>query len=109
MLEKRWGFMGALSWVKNLGFQNVIVEGDSKIVVDVILSSSACDSSFGDFIARSKVLLVSCCNVSVAFVKRSVNSMAHAIVRISRNFESPHSWVDPLMCVARLPRGTCSV
>ncbi|KAL8474699.1 hypothetical protein ACS0TY_031225 [Phlomoides rotata] len=43
-------FMEALSWVKHLGFENVIVEGDSKVVVDAILSSASSESSFEDFI-----------------------------------------------------------
>ncbi|KAL8530720.1 hypothetical protein ACS0TY_007672 [Phlomoides rotata] len=62
------GFIEALSWVKCMGLENVIVEGDSKVVVDVILSSVSSESSFGDFIFISKSLLATCRNASVVFV-----------------------------------------
>ncbi|KAL8524527.1 hypothetical protein ACS0TY_014203 [Phlomoides rotata] len=52
-----WGVCEALSWVKELDFDRVIVEMDSKRVHDAILAPSLPDTIFGDFIAQAKVLL----------------------------------------------------
>ncbi|KAL8511486.1 hypothetical protein ACS0TY_018039 [Phlomoides rotata] len=71
VIGEAMGFMEVLSWAKRLGLENVIVEGDSKVVVDAILSSASSESSFGDFISVSKSLLASCRNAYVFFVKRS--------------------------------------
>ncbi|KAL8477087.1 hypothetical protein ACS0TY_029410 [Phlomoides rotata] len=45
------GFMEALSWVKDLGLQNVVIEGDAKIVVDAINLKTEGVSAFHDVIS----------------------------------------------------------
>lgn len=41
-------FFEALSWVKALGFDRVVVEGDAKGVVDAIAVSTSLISVYGD-------------------------------------------------------------
>ncbi|KAL8529029.1 hypothetical protein ACS0TY_006481 [Phlomoides rotata] len=50
-IGKAMGFMEALSWVKNCGLQNVMIEGDAKIVVDVIRLGLDGVSGFNDVIS----------------------------------------------------------
>lgn len=51
------GFFEALSWIKSWGLTNVIVEGDAKVVVDAIKSSSVNNSIFGDYVAASRSII----------------------------------------------------
>ncbi|KAL8485077.1 hypothetical protein ACS0TY_027394 [Phlomoides rotata] len=101
------GFMEALSWIKELRLSHVLLEGDSIIVVDVIKSTESSFSSFGDYIASCKSLIGNINNVFVLFVKRDANTWAHTIARAARLYESPSNWVNPLLHVIGLPRGSC--
>lgn len=102
------GFVEALSWVKGMKLENVIVEGDARLVVDAIDSSERNCSSFGDYIELCKSILRSCPSYSISCVRRCANSIAHALARESRSFESPFCWVDLPSFVARLPADVCS-
>lgn len=75
-------FFEALSWVKDLGLENVVIEGDSKIVADrfsLILWGSV-----------DRRILRQNPTYSVNFVRRNANKMTHAFVRASRNFGSSY-------------------
>lgn len=87
------GFVEALSLVKRLSLDKVIIKGDAKIVVDAINSSSTFNSSFGDYIEKCKEILRDSPNFSVVFVRRNANYVAHAFA---------NCWVDPPELVARL-------
>lgn len=73
------GFLEALSWIKGLSLQNVIVEGGTKSTVDAIVGSGSCIASFGNIVIQCKSLLSSLCNVSISFVKRHAKVMRTAI------------------------------
>lgn len=64
-VSETMGFLEVLSWVKNLGLQNLIVGGDSKCTVDAIAGSRASIYSFGDIVSQYRVLLSELCNVSI--------------------------------------------
>ncbi|KAL8530819.1 hypothetical protein ACS0TY_007742 [Phlomoides rotata] len=102
------GFLEALSWVKELGLSNVLLEGDSKTVVGVIASSIPSLSSFGDYIVSCKSLIEDISNITVVFVRRDANTWAHVIARAARLYNSPLNWVDPPATVIGLSRGSCS-
>ncbi|KAL8486453.1 hypothetical protein ACS0TY_023222 [Phlomoides rotata] len=68
---------------------------DSKRNYDAILAPSHLDNVFGNYIDQIKILLRDNPSFSVRWVCRSVNSVAHAFARASRDFESPHYWVEP--------------
>ncbi|KAL8461745.1 hypothetical protein ACS0TY_033012 [Phlomoides rotata] len=90
-----WGVLEALCWVKELGFDRVIVEMDYKRVYDAVMSDSHGDSVFRDLICKVKDLLRVNNLFSVSVVRRNANQVTHELVRASREFESPHSWVKP--------------
>lgn len=82
------GFLEALSWAKDLGLNKLIVEGDSKIVVDAILHNNDVISTFGDYTRSCKLVLSNFSNFSVHFVRLNANALAHNFARVSRNHES---------------------
>ncbi|KAL8500444.1 hypothetical protein ACS0TY_020153 [Phlomoides rotata] len=88
-----WGVLEALCWVKELGFNRVIVEMDSKRVYNAIMVGSQGDYVFWDLICKVKELLRLNNLFSVSDVHRNVNQVTHEFARASREFESPHNWV----------------
>ncbi|KAL8544614.1 hypothetical protein ACS0TY_005005 [Phlomoides rotata] len=85
----------ALLWLLNLGLDNVIVQVDSKTVVNAFNNPSLNISSFGDYISRSKLLLMFKPNIYVHFVRRNANVLAHRLARASQSFPSPNTWIEP--------------
>lgn len=50
----------ALSWIKSLGHERVMVKVDAKIVADVVNSYKQNMSIFDDYISRYRLLLMQC-------------------------------------------------
>ncbi|KAL8459135.1 hypothetical protein ACS0TY_035719 [Phlomoides rotata] len=97
----------ALQWLKNLGLERVKVEVDSKTVAEALTSSTSDLSIFGDYILRCKLFLESRPNISVSFVRRNANVLAHRLARASRSYSSPNTWVEPPNFVDGLLRVSC--
>lgn len=51
-------FYEALSWVKHLNMERTIIEGDAKVVADVIQSSSSSCSIFYDNVLACKEIFI---------------------------------------------------
>lgn len=79
------GIREAPSWVKSKGWSTVLLETDSLAAVQAIRYSSINLSYLGRTIKECKTLLAFLkeCNVTLNFVKRSANRIAH---HIARNF-----------------------
>ncbi|XP_060965211.1 uncharacterized protein LOC133034187 [Cannabis sativa] len=73
----------ALSWLKGKGWSKVKVETDSMVSVQAIFSKQQMTSIFGLIIDDYKFLLSSLQNVSLRFIRRSANRVAHFVVRWS--------------------------
>lgn len=76
-------FFEALSWIKNMDLQGVIVEGGVKVIVDDILSNTHSASVYGDFVDGCHAILAFNSSFYVAFVKRDANFLAHKLARVS--------------------------
>uniref|UniRef100_A0A803PEK6 Reverse transcriptase domain-containing protein n=1 Tax=Cannabis sativa TaxID=3483 RepID=A0A803PEK6_CANSA len=85
-LAEAMGVREALSWIKTLSLHKCVLETDSLVVVQAIRSSIDMISLFGLVIKDCKELLATLRNVSIYFVKRSVNSVAHAFARASSSY-----------------------
>ncbi|XP_030497977.2 uncharacterized protein LOC115713630 [Cannabis sativa] len=75
------GVKEALSWIKEKGWQRIILEADSLVVVQALESNVEMQSVFGSVIVDCINLLNSLVNVYVRFVKRSANNTAHCLAR----------------------------
>lgn len=102
------GFFEALSWLQTLNLGSVVIEGDSKIVVDALKSSNTLDSIFGDYVNACKVILYNSPLFSVHFVRRDDNSLAHEFAQVSRLYGPVHCWFDPPPFVDGHPCFPCS-
>ncbi|KAM6555296.1 hypothetical protein CsatB_002315 [Cannabis sativa] len=77
------GVKEALSWIKRNGWMEVEIETDALVVVQAVMGSIQMPSQFG-FLVQDCRNLLSCINqVSLHFVKRSANRVAHCLARAS--------------------------
>lgn len=74
-----------LSWVKDKGMTDVIIETDCFVAVQAIRSAAQLLSYFGRLIQQCKMLLEELKNkgVILRFVKRSANNLAHTLASCS--------------------------
>ncbi|XP_060969924.1 uncharacterized protein LOC133037116 [Cannabis sativa] len=82
-LVETMGVREALSWLKRSPRQQAFVETDCLTVVQAIRSQVKMISLFGIVISECKVLIQELKNVSICFVKRSANMVAHTLPRAS--------------------------
>ncbi|KAG8650771.1 hypothetical protein MANES_07G069794v8 [Manihot esculenta] len=84
-----------LSWIKRLGYDQIVLESDALTVVKALLSSSTSDfSSFGSLVDDCKSLIAEMNSVSVSFVPRSANSVAHLIARAASTISDRIEWLS---------------
>ncbi|XP_062104232.1 uncharacterized protein LOC133815403 [Humulus lupulus] len=81
------GIKEALSWIKAKGWRNVMVESDSLVSIQAIRSSTPLLSYFGRIIQDCRQIFseLQNCSVSLNFVKRSANAVAHCIAKSTSN------------------------
>ncbi|KAL0003980.1 hypothetical protein SO802_011541 [Lithocarpus litseifolius] len=85
---------GALYFAKDLGFNKVIVEGDSEIVIKALNYGGLSSSSFGHIIKDVKVLSSSLGSVLFSHTRRQGNRVARGLARLACNFDHFHSWME---------------
>ena len=71
----------ALSWLKSLGLNKVILEFDAQLVIQSILGSKVDGSYFGSLIDDCRFLAKDLDECLFVFVKRSTNQIAHVLAR----------------------------
>ncbi|XP_060965698.1 uncharacterized protein LOC133034601 [Cannabis sativa] len=77
------GFKEALSWIKSNGWVGVILESDCLRVISDIQSNKSMVSPYSHIILECKALCAEIGNISLSFVKRSANRVAHCLARSS--------------------------
>ncbi|KAM6543464.1 hypothetical protein CsatB_007911 [Cannabis sativa] len=80
------GIRQALSWIKARHWQKVVLETDCLSVVQALRSSIFMISTFGQVVNDCKAMLNVLKNVSIYFVRRSTNMVAHKFARASVSF-----------------------
>ena len=71
----------ALSWLKSLGLNKVILESDAQFVIQSILNPKVDVSYFGSLINDCRSLAKDLGECSFVFVKRSANQVAHVLAK----------------------------
>jgi ribonuclease HI len=78
-----WGLKMVISWLQDLGFSNVVIELDCKLVVDGIRGKLNFLTEFGTMLFACKASLSSLSNVRIRFIRRQANNIAHLLARAS--------------------------
>ncbi|XVE88930.1 hypothetical protein DITRI_Ditri19aG0109600 [Diplodiscus trichospermus] len=84
----------ALSWVRDLGYSQVIFETDSKMVIDGLHANSPNHSEFGTILSSCNSDLSAEPYFKVKYVRRTANATAHLLARHSRFVSSPFPSFD---------------
>ena len=79
------GCKEALSWLKTNKYPQVVVESNSLLMVLTITKAIPYNTSMGNVLQDCMHILRSIPKSSFAFVKRSVNRVAHLLARTSRS------------------------
>lgn len=77
IIAKAWATMTAATLCMDMGFFDVILEGDSKQIVKELDGDSPNFSRYGHFADGIRSVLQSFRSSQVIFVKRDANSVAH--------------------------------
>ena len=77
----------ALLFARELGFERVLVEGDSEVVIKAIKEKSLLSSNLGHILTDIHALSCSFNSISFHHIKRMGNSVAHCSAR--RSFCNP--------------------
>jgi ribonuclease HI len=98
----------AVKLCKVLGFRNVWLEGDAKLVCDALNSRTSNLSSFGLLIEDIKVKLLSLSCWQCSHIGREANSAAHSLARDALRHVFDRSWeewipacIESIACVHR--------
>ena len=69
----------ALELIVELGFDNIILEGDSKILIKSLANGGNSLAHYGHSIADIHVLMAQLSSLSLSHVRRHCNRLAHAL------------------------------
>ncbi|XP_073015730.1 uncharacterized protein [Primulina eburnea] len=89
------GLREALSWIREMKFNQVIFEMDAQIIVKAVNSTKVDESEFGAIIEDCRSILKQEPSFSVIFISRLANGVAHALAKESRTYANPCHWSSP--------------
>lgn len=84
----------ALEFVVDMGFTNIVVEGDNTVVMNAILSLWTAYSRLGHLYDDVKCMAAGISNLNVSCVTRTANSVAHSLARFAKNIDDEIVWLD---------------
>ena len=76
------GIREALSWVKNMEARTVTVESDSFVAVNAINGQNKFLLEVGHIIDHCRLMLQSLPNVSVKYIRKQANEVAHGLAKM---------------------------
>ncbi|XP_050278447.1 uncharacterized protein LOC126720005 [Quercus robur] len=86
----------AISFALDLGVENVVLEGDSKTIIQALNSDSSCASSYGHIIDDIRVCALGFTSISFSHVKRQGNTIADSLAKLAKLSLCPSFWTDGL-------------
>ena len=82
----------ALSWLKSLDLNRVILESDAQLVIQSILGSKMDGSYFDSLVDDYKSFAKDLGKCSFVFVKKSTNQVAHVLARAAISESNQKVW-----------------
>ena len=89
----------ALSFAQELGFNHIILEGDSNIAIRAMKDESFSATSFGHIISDIKVLSTHFRHLVFRHTHRLGNKVAHSLARVACNFFPFYTWIEEVPVV----------
>ncbi|CAJ2632610.1 unnamed protein product [Trifolium pratense] len=97
-----WSLKEALNWIRNLGYTNVSIELDCKLVVDGVASNPNSQTEFSVILSVCKAMLLLLQNLSIRFIMRQANNVAHLLARASLSFASHQKFDYISSCIVNV-------
>nr|POF03737.1 putative ribonuclease h protein [Quercus suber] len=89
-----------LAW--DLGLQNVILEGDSLVMVRALCGQSAPPSSVDSLCLGIQMISSEFHSVNVSHVRRQGNRLAHSLAKFALNLDDSCVWIgEPPLCIVQ--------
>ncbi|KAF5441798.1 hypothetical protein F2P56_036997 [Juglans regia] len=77
-----------------LGFSNVILEGDSKVVVNATISGEEIEAEYGNIIEDVRRVINGRLNWGIRFIYREANCIAHKLAKLAINSSNERVWIE---------------
>jgi hypothetical protein len=84
----------AVEFISQFGFQSVMLERDSLVVVQALCSEDKSWSQVGSLMEDAKIILCNCQFWEVCPVRRAVNEVVHRISKLALALNDTHVWED---------------
>lgn len=84
-----------LSWLTSLPYQKVSIESDSLICIQSIHRADDNLFEVGDILESCRTLLNSSTGLSISFVKRQANKVAHEVAKLPCSLNCPNIFTSP--------------
>nr|POE60949.1 hypothetical protein CFP56_74244 [Quercus suber] len=84
----------AIGFLRELHFDQVIVEGDSEVIINAINKGGFSSSSYGHIIRDIKLASSAFHNLAFSHTRRLGNKVAHKLARLDCNFSQLHVWME---------------
>ena len=91
-------FKAGLQLAKDMGYQNIILEGDSLIIVRALCGISSSPSTINSMIVGMQLLCSDFCSVYVSHVKRQGNKPAHVLAKYALSINESVVWIEETPC-----------
>ena len=92
----------ALSFAHELGFDHIILEGDSDTAIRAMMNGSFSSASFGHILADIKVLSSHFRHLVFRHTRRQGNKVAHSLARAACNFSPFCTWIEEVPDVSNV-------
>lgn len=89
----------AMRYALELGFEEVVFEGDSETITNSINSTSPCLSSFGHILDGVRSLALNFVSATFVHAKRQGNAVAAKFAKASKFSPCPHFWLNDILLV----------
>ncbi|KAK5773323.1 hypothetical protein PVK06_049629 [Gossypium arboreum] len=84
----------AVIMAEEMGFQDVVVEGDALIVIRKLKSPDDDLSNISSLIREIKGRTCRFKSLSFKYIPREANNATHGMARVGRQYESPQYWIE---------------
>nr|KYP41081.1 hypothetical protein KK1_037561 [Cajanus cajan] len=89
----------AIQWIVTLSLPHVTLESDCKSVLDALSRTQSHHSEYGSLLNKCRRLLHNHPNLSLKFILRQANRVAHCLARASRHYASSHTFEFIPSCI----------
>ena len=87
----------ALCFAKELGFDHIILEGDSEIAIRAMNSESYSTTYFGHILSDIKALSPHFRKLVFRHICRQGNIVAHSLAMVACNFHPLYTWIEEVL------------